>query len=87
MVIEFAPSNTRFLEGFWNFTIPEHRLSIPFLLVGRMTDPDVTLSTIALNFGSTLTGRNNLDRRLAHFGEIPKKLISVGIPWNDKRLI
>ncbi|XP_065180488.1 hydrocephalus-inducing protein homolog isoform X2 [Sycon ciliatum] len=57
MVIEFAPSNTRFLEGFWNFTIPEHRLSIPFLLVGRMTDPDVTLSTIALNFGSTLTGR------------------------------
>ncbi|NWX91311.1 HYDIN protein, partial [Nothoprocta pentlandii] len=53
---EFIPQHLDITESFWLFTIPEQSISIPFLLVGRATDPLVSLDRSHLNFHSLLVG-------------------------------
>ncbi|XP_047008963.2 hydrocephalus-inducing protein homolog isoform X3 [Ictalurus punctatus] len=46
-----------FVESFWTFLIPEHKFSVPFLLVGIAKDPVVYIDHAHLNLGSLLIGR------------------------------
>ncbi|KAM9214465.1 hydrocephalus-inducing protein homolog [Leptosomus discolor] len=56
MKFEFIPQHLDITESFWVFTIPEQSVSVPFLLVGKTTDPLVTLDRSHLNFHLVLTG-------------------------------
>ncbi|XP_062860193.1 hydrocephalus-inducing protein homolog [Trichomycterus rosablanca] len=44
------------VESFWTFLITEHKLSVPFLLVGTAHDPVVYIDHTHLNLGSRLVG-------------------------------
>ncbi|XP_021112384.1 hydrocephalus-inducing protein homolog isoform X3 [Heterocephalus glaber] len=57
MVFQFLPSHLDITEALWTFLIPEHNISVPFLLVGRTTDPLLSLDKSHLNFSSLLIGR------------------------------
>jgi len=72
IVFEFNPHSLQIYESFWRFTIPEHGIDIPFLLVGRALEPRVTLdknvlSMMPLLVGQTVKGqvvlRNDEDRK------------------------
>uniref|UniRef100_A0A670KA82 HYDIN axonemal central pair apparatus protein n=1 Tax=Podarcis muralis TaxID=64176 RepID=A0A670KA82_PODMU len=56
VIFEFIPQHLDTTESFWTFLIPEHNLSVPFLLVGHTTDPAVYLERSHLNFRSLLIG-------------------------------
>ncbi|CAH7062215.1 Hydin [Phodopus roborovskii] len=57
IVFQFLPAHLDITEAFWTFSIPEHNISIPFLLVGKTTDPLISLDKSHLNFSSLLIGR------------------------------
>ncbi|XP_048371298.1 hydrocephalus-inducing protein homolog [Sphaerodactylus townsendi] len=56
VTFEFLPEHLDVTESFWTFTIPEHKISVPFLLVGHTTDPSVSLDRYHINFHSLLIG-------------------------------
>ncbi|NXF97015.1 HYDIN protein, partial [Eubucco bourcierii] len=56
MKFEFTPWHLGTMESFWVFTIPEQKVSVPFLLVGTATDPLVTLDRCHLNLQLLLIG-------------------------------
>ncbi|XP_066494024.1 hydrocephalus-inducing protein-like [Tiliqua scincoides] len=56
VLFEFIPQHLDTTESFWTFTIPEHNISVPFLLVGHTADPAVSLDRTHLNFRSLLIG-------------------------------
>lgn len=43
-------------ESFWRFSIPEHKLEVQFLLVGKVAEPRVAFDRPGLNFGKVLVG-------------------------------
>jgi hydrocephalus-inducing protein len=51
MVFEYTPTGDTLVESFWSFSIPSQGLVVPFLLVGHVTEPRVTLDRPAINFG------------------------------------
>lgn len=51
MVFEYTPTSDTLVESFWSFSIPSQGLVVPFLLVGHVTEPRVTLDRPAINFG------------------------------------
>ncbi|XP_068943597.1 hydrocephalus-inducing protein homolog [Petaurus breviceps papuanus] len=53
---QFTPNHLDITESFWTFQIPEHNISVPFLLVGRATDPLISLEVPHLTFSSILMG-------------------------------
>uniref|UniRef100_G3VZI4 HYDIN axonemal central pair apparatus protein n=1 Tax=Sarcophilus harrisii TaxID=9305 RepID=G3VZI4_SARHA len=53
---QFTPQCLELTEAFWTFLIPEHSISVPFLLVGRATDPLISLDVPHLTFSSLLMG-------------------------------
>ncbi|XP_047385193.1 hydrocephalus-inducing protein homolog isoform X1 [Sciurus carolinensis] len=57
IVFQFTPSHLDITEAFWTFLIPEHNISVPFLLVGKATDPLIFLDQSHINFSSLLIGR------------------------------
>ncbi|XP_069882349.1 hydrocephalus-inducing protein homolog isoform X1 [Dipodomys merriami] len=57
IVFQFTPSHLDITEALWTFLIPEHNISVPFLLVGKTTDPLISLDKSHLNFSSLLIGR------------------------------
>ncbi|CAH2323836.1 Hypothetical predicted protein [Pelobates cultripes] len=54
VTFEFVPQVTGITESFWSFTIPEQNIVVPFLLVGKASEPCVSLDRSHLNFGSLL---------------------------------
>ncbi|CAM4582676.1 unnamed protein product [Leuciscus chuanchicus] len=48
--------NLDLVESFWTFLTPEHKLSLPFLLVGSANEPIVYIDRAHLNLGSLLLG-------------------------------
>lgn len=60
ITFQFTPSHLDVTEAFWTFLIPEHNISVPFLLVGKVTDPLLSLSKAHLNFSSLLVGKKAL---------------------------
>mmetsp|Transcript_4036 Transcript_4036/g.9628 ORF Transcript_4036/g.9628 Transcript_4036/m.9628 type:complete len:4944 (+) Transcript_4036:104-14935(+) len=55
-VFEYTPEEDVILESFWRFTIPEHNISVPFLLVGHVVEPTVMLDHTFVNFNALLLG-------------------------------
>ena len=37
MIFRYSPKNTKLIESIWEFSIPEHNLTIPVLFVGRIS--------------------------------------------------
>ena len=56
IVFEFMSKNLDMMESFWCFKIPQHNISVPFLLVGHTNDPQIAFERSHLNFGSLLIG-------------------------------
>ncbi|XP_044515296.1 hydrocephalus-inducing protein homolog [Gracilinanus agilis] len=52
----FIPRTLDIMESFWTFSIPEHNISVPFLLVGKAIDPLLSLTPSYLTFSSILIG-------------------------------
>ncbi|KAM5208569.1 hydrocephalus-inducing protein homolog isoform 3-T4 [Hipposideros larvatus] len=57
IVFQFTPSHLDITEAFWSFLIPEHNITVPFLLVGKASDPLIILNKSHLNFSCLLIGR------------------------------
>ncbi|XP_057569314.1 hydrocephalus-inducing protein homolog [Hippopotamus amphibius kiboko] len=57
IIFQFTPFHLDISEAFWTFLIPEHNITVPFLLVGKATDPLVNLDKSHLNFSCLLIGR------------------------------
>jgi hydrocephalus-inducing protein len=58
---EYKPTNEEWVESHWNFTIPSLSLTVPFLLVGHMQDPNITFDRSYLNFKSLLIGSRSTE--------------------------
>lgn len=56
MVVEYTPGSEGLCESFWAFNIHSQGISVPFLFVGRVSEPDVKLSKVAVNFSKVLVG-------------------------------
>ena len=54
MVFEYVPDSDQLLESFWRFVIPEHDISVPFILVGHVKEPRVFFDKTFCNFNSLL---------------------------------
>ena len=61
MVFEYTPNEVKVSESVWKFDLPEQQLSIPFLLVGSVSEPDVYLDRACLNLGSLLLSTHTQD--------------------------
>nr|XP_023493063.1 hydrocephalus-inducing protein homolog isoform X2 [Equus caballus] len=57
IVFQFMPLHLDVTEAFWTFLIPEHNITVPFLLVGKATDPLINLDKSHINFSCLLIGR------------------------------
>jgi hydrocephalus-inducing protein len=51
MVFEFTPTSDVLCESFWSFSIPSQGICVPFLLVGHVLEPCISLDRPAINFG------------------------------------
>ncbi|XP_041629006.1 hydrocephalus-inducing protein homolog isoform X5 [Vulpes lagopus] len=54
IVFQFTPFHLDITEAFWAFLIREHNITIPFLLVGKATDPLINLDKSHINFSCLL---------------------------------
>ncbi|KAG8562376.1 hypothetical protein GDO81_015657 [Engystomops pustulosus] len=57
ITFEFIPQLLDISESFWNFSIPEQNISVPFLLMGKALEPSISLDRSHLNFRSLLIGQ------------------------------
>ncbi|XP_077982980.1 hydrocephalus-inducing protein homolog isoform X2 [Glandiceps talaboti] len=53
---DFIPNKLDIVESFWRFTIPEHNISVPFLLVGNTREPAISTDRSHVNYKSLLLG-------------------------------
>eukprot|EP01028_Stygiella_incarcerata_P012050 TRINITY_DN7246_c0_g1_i2.p1 TRINITY_DN7246_c0_g1~~TRINITY_DN7246_c0_g1_i2.p1 ORF type:complete len:3099 (+),score=817.41 TRINITY_DN7246_c0_g1_i2:4292-13588(+) len=60
IIFEYLPTSVETHESFWEFTIQSHKLSVPFLLVGRTAEPSVVLDRGHVNFRALLVGHRAL---------------------------
>jgi hypothetical protein len=56
MVFEYTPTADVLTEAFWSFSIPSQGIAVPFLLVGHVAEPRVSLDRPAINFGRVSGG-------------------------------
>ncbi|XP_016051807.1 PREDICTED: hydrocephalus-inducing protein homolog [Miniopterus natalensis] len=57
IAFQFMPMHLNITEAFWTFLVPEHNITVPFLLVGKASDPLVNLNKSHLNLSCLLIGR------------------------------
>ncbi|XP_070253950.1 hydrocephalus-inducing protein homolog isoform X4 [Myotis yumanensis] len=57
IIFQFTPLHLKTTEAFWTFSVPEHNITVPFLLVGKASDPLVNLDKSHINFSCLLIGR------------------------------
>eukprot|EP00698_Gefionella_okellyi_P022526 TRINITY_DN7486_c0_g1_i1.p1 TRINITY_DN7486_c0_g1~~TRINITY_DN7486_c0_g1_i1.p1 ORF type:complete len:4186 (-),score=1237.39 TRINITY_DN7486_c0_g1_i1:99-12656(-) len=50
MVFEYTPEKTTLQESFWRFRIPSQKIEVPFLLVGKASEPRVDLDRARVAF-------------------------------------
>ena len=46
------------MESFWDLVIPGNDISVAFMLVAHVTEPDVVVDQSHINFGTVLLGKN-----------------------------
>ena len=56
MVFEFAPTDDALAEAFWTFSIPSQIVTVPFLLVGTVSEPRVSGDRPSLAFAAVQIG-------------------------------
>ena len=56
MQFDFTSSSVGLSESFWNFVIRELNISVPFVIVGEVSDPRVIFSQTQVNFKNMLVG-------------------------------
>ncbi|KAM8946018.1 LOW QUALITY PROTEIN: hydrocephalus-inducing protein homolog [Pelodytes ibericus] len=56
VTFQYIPHALDITESFWSFTIPEKNISVPFLLVGKASEPCLSLDRTHINFRSLLLG-------------------------------
>ena len=57
MVFHFTPEAVALQESHWRFQVPELNIDVPFLLVGTILEPGVSLDRTRHNFGPLLIGQ------------------------------
>lgn len=72
VVFEYTPELLDLVESMWTFSIPDHGISVPFLLVGHASEPNVFMERNSLNFKALLVGHQAKDTvRLVNNEHIP----------------
>ncbi|CAH1779299.1 unnamed protein product [Owenia fusiformis] len=61
ILFEFTPTELGITESFWKFVIPEHNISIPFLLMGDAREPNIAMDRSHFNFKSLLIGHEAME--------------------------
>ena len=57
MVFHFTPEAVDIAESHWRFQVPELQIDVPFLLVGTIQEPGVSLDRTRHDFGPLLIGQ------------------------------
>ena len=57
MVIEYVSDSLDLVESFWRFFVPEHNISIPFVMVGHTFEPALSFDRSHINFREMLLGK------------------------------
>ena len=57
MVFEYVSDSLELAESFWRFFIPEHNISVPFILVGQTFEPALSFDRSHINFREMLVGQ------------------------------
>jgi len=58
MAFKFTSSGDALVESFWDLVIPGNDISVAFMLVAHVTEPDVVVDQSHINFGTVLLGKN-----------------------------
>ena len=61
---EFEPNSLETQESFWKFRIPKYDLTVPFLLVGHVSEPKVLFERSHITFKQLLIGKQG--REVVH---------------------
>jgi len=56
MAFTFTSSGEALAESFWDLLIAGSDITVPFMLVAHVTEPDVVLDQSHINFGTVLLG-------------------------------
>jgi hypothetical protein len=56
MSFDFFPRSFGVTESMYRFEIPSHSLSVPFLLVGQVTEPQILFDRTFISFHPVLIG-------------------------------
>jgi len=57
MVFEYVSDSLNLIESFWRFFVPEHNISVPFVLVGHTFEPALSFDRSHINFREMLLGK------------------------------
>jgi len=57
MAFTFTSSGDALVESYWDLVIPGNDITVPFMLVAHVTEPDVVLDQSHINFGTVLLGK------------------------------
>lgn len=58
MMFEYVSDSLDLVESFWRFFIPEHNISVPFVLVGHTLEPSLSFDRSHINLREILVGKN-----------------------------
>ena len=58
MVFEYRVETMDLVETFWRFVVENQSVSVPFLMVGYGSEPNVSLDRSHVNFKEILIGRS-----------------------------
>lgn len=56
MVFDFTPVKNEIHKALWDFKIPQHEVSVSFMLAGNVIEPRVAFDLPSINFGKVLLG-------------------------------
>ncbi|XP_069113582.1 hydrocephalus-inducing protein homolog isoform X2 [Argopecten irradians] len=59
---EYISNQVDIVESFWKFHIPEQDITVPFLLVGKAREPDISMDRSHMNFKALLIGHQAVER-------------------------
>ncbi|ORZ34407.1 hypothetical protein BCR44DRAFT_1513959 [Catenaria anguillulae PL171] len=59
IAFDYSPETTGTVESTWFFSIPQHNIRVPFLLIGRAIEPNVFLDKSTINFKPVLIGKKS----------------------------
>lgn len=74
MVFEYTPNSDTLYESFWTFSIPSQGILVPFMLVGNVAEPRVSLDRPAINFGQVS----------CHWYRVPERsILNAPLGWRQ----